>query len=442
MTTLGSRTDRWRSAGSCLVALMAAGLLATSVAQADPLYQMATWGDGVAKVLVGDTGTGSATYHPEFNPGILNVGTVGGTEYLFVMDNSAYRHDVFILDTAGETRNDTPVKAQAGIFNSGTYSSGGFFTDAYIGTVRGAVDGGDVTTYPGTQYGSLGSQGLTGWTGGGTMFGVTAQTNGSIYLNEFRPETSAGVLSVSAGTAGLQVHANVGVDTSAIKTAGAVVGPGSPADTFNFVLMNLGNGALRKVAIGASSGVTGGQSTYATRAVATGGQILDAGASGTGLIGNLVPGVNDTIVCMNVNPADGNLYFLSGDASNDKVYVSAISVTWNDGLGGDDLASNGLGTYVDLDPVAAGVQSFFDVSYDASAHGDGGSDLLRAAGLAFSADGSKMYVSNGDKSTYYYTNGNTGDRVFVFELVPEPTTLTMLALSTSGLVLARRRRRR
>ena len=86
---------------------------------------------------------------------------------------------------------------------------------------------------------------------------------------------------------------------------------------------------------------------------------------------------------------------------------------------------------MDLDPNSG--NTFLEITYDS---GDADPDLLAAAGLAFNADGSTLYVSNSTKDDF-----GSGDRVFIFRMVPEPATMGLLGLGFAGMAVLRRRRR-
>jgi hypothetical protein len=128
------------------------------------------------------------------------------------------------------------------------------------------------------------------------------------------------------------------------------------------------------------------------------------------MLTNLVYGINDTVRGMAYNPADGWLYFLSDDRANNKVYLSAVSFDWG------SLGANSIATYQSANPDST--NTYLGISYDS---GDSYPDLNRGDALAFSPDGSVLYV------VVFSTTG-ANSRVFIFDRYRPPAKGTVVMI--------------
>ncbi len=393
-----------------LACLLGVSLLIASTAGADPMYSMRVNGSGVPLIL--QTGTGG---HGD-NPAIYLGVTID--DYVFGFDGSGSGDEFRVLDPLLESPNNAPSVAEVALIQ--TWAA----QDLLAGSVKSAVP---VAQGP--------SDGITrALPGNGSFFSF--QGEGTAETFEFRFEDAAGNYDADSGKAAKVTDDASNFDQGGQHKAGlGLMGEtGVGTDTWMVVAGNGGSGSgfgdalthsVYKSLWGPAVNVDRDAGVVGDRAVTVGGRLEDAG-SASAVMDNLVPGVDDDVLEMEYNPFDGNLYFISFDGAGERVYLSAVSFEW---APGGDFENDSEVTYVDLDPDSA--NTHLDLTYVAADNPNDltGEDLTSAYGLAFSTDGTRLYVNNGLSS----------DRVFQFDVVPEPATLALLAMG--GLALAARRRR-
>jgi len=413
-----------KSGLSCVVAL--AVLLALPLtASAVPSYEIRTDAAGVPLVLR----PGTAGYGKD--AAVYVKTTTDG--YVYGFDANDYASEFHVLDPALESPNNAPTVAEVAVVKIWTTDYHLYEASVSSGwkSSYGSLDG-MTRCLPGKGQG-----GFFVWSGGGN-----ASTR------EFRFEDAAGAFDADAGAAAERAAGSTSGGSAGLhKSSLELIGEVSPkSDTWNVVgaLSSSGSGWLaainrgvRKQEWGPLTGLVidpsnQANNTQGARTITVGGRLVDASNSDTGLISGLVPGVGDTAYDMAYNPYDGNLYFISMDTGNNKVYLSAVSFAWG------NLANNSLCTYVNLDPDTA--ETYLDITYLAAGNPADltGQDLVRSYGLGFSPDGKRLYVNSGTGHLAH---------VFQFDLyeppapIPEPGVLGLTLLGVP-FILGRRKRGR
>lgn len=285
---------------------------------------------------------------------------------------------------------------------------------------------GSVGSGAGLSNTGLTSAGYTRQTSGNTSFGTN--NAGGMTISEFQYQNGSSAYDADSGKAaqlsnspGLAIYSGYyKADLELIESPGSDVHrliTGLATSSSENVPVSHANG-IAKLEVGARTGHD--STTVGTRTGTQGGKLIGGSlGTATSLLDDLVPGISDTVYGFGYNTNDNNLYLVSNDTTNNKAYVSAISFAWG------ATVDNSTATYVDLDPDDIG-KKYLEITYDS---GDANPDLKFAKDVAFSPDGSQMYVSN------------YGTRVFIFDVVvPEPASVSVLmSIGMAGL-LARRRR--
>jgi hypothetical protein len=404
-----------------IVMMLGAALLIAAPASAAPLWSMKVDGAGVPLVLQATGGFGAP-----------RVGVLGVTEdgYIAAMDGSGSGHEIHILDPAGEEANN----AVSGAAQAAVVRTWDTNREIYLAGVASGVKD-DIDYCDGLTRAVPGGSGAIFWFSGG----------GTAEAYDVRFEDAAGNYDADGGFGANRGKSSDTTNTGLHKAGLALIGETSPgSDVLNMLAgqSTVGaaygapiNNSILKQQWGALSGLDIGTATEGTRVITGGGKLTD-GISYTSMLANLVPGIADDVMEMAYNVLDGNLYFVSQDTTNGKVYVSAVS------LPGDaftsEFGNDSVVTTVDLDPDTA--NDYLDITYLAALNANDltGADLVESLGIGFSPDGSVMYIGNEGDGT-----SGSSDRVFIFETtIPEPATMALLAIGGIGMVGAAVRRRR
>ncbi|MCG3179316.1 MAG: hypothetical protein BIFFINMI_01650 [Phycisphaerae bacterium] len=401
--------------GRFLLALSALlTLLVTSSLLAAPAYQMRLDGSGVPLVFWDSRGF-SGGFDDANKIGVIAKDDNPGEHVVVVMDKdgSASGFDQYVFDPALASPNNAVTNGALTVFQ--TYAN----QELYAGSVVGGVKAANGLVVAGHARGNSIN----------TFFGLSGN-GGTFGLAEYQLRDTSDNFNVDGGVAALLAAQNVGIDTGNFKKALALVS--DDGSTFHMLLASSGGASvtlIRKMDIGGYS-VAPTATTAGTRSVTAGGTLRDSGDTTNNFMADLVPVINDSIQDIAINPGDGNLYFLSDDRTNGRVFLSAVSFSFG------NLGDNSITSIVDLDPDSA--NTYLELTYTAASNANDltGENLVAARGLAFSPDGSVLYVTNGDSD-------NNSKRVFIFDApvaVPEPATLGLLATGGILLLVAGRRR--
>lgn len=390
---------RWFLACALLVCLPASPVAAG-------IISLRTDGDGTPLVLFG-----SGVGHVGFNARYLRATSDG---YLQVYDQVSSGHEFHTLDPSLESPNNARSGAQAQLTQ--VWNTSKEYYEAAV-SANTKVASGSLANSGFSR--PLPNQSLFSWSGGGT-----------ITYTEFQFQDTSDTTDSTSGHIARRANGTAGVQTGLHKTGldwVAETAPGSDAYQVLGGLAvggtgNLNNGVV-KMMWGPLTGLDTVTPAAGTRAISAGGFLI-GGASGTrqSLLADLVPGIDDSVTDFAYNPLDQHLYFLSQDAASNRVFLSAVEFGW--GL----LADDSLATYVDLSAEDL-LNDYLEITYDS---GDSNEDLMRAGSLAFSADGSRLFVAGGTSSS--------NAQVFQFNVVvPEPATSALLAIGLACLLLVGRR---
>jgi hypothetical protein len=369
---------------------------------AAPVIALKTDGGGIPSVLVGNGGWGLLQHR------YLHVTSEG---FVVASDPDQSGTEHHILSPSLARANNGTGHSQLALMQH--WNPG---QNLYAGSVGSGATVGNK---------EMNEQGFTRQTAQHTSFGWTG--GGTSYINEFQYQDSSSQYDGDSGKAALLSKSTSTIQSGLHKSDLEYIGVSPSDSTVSQMVGGLSgstNGPLTGIVKMEWGAVTGQDSTtVGTRTTTGGGKLIGGSASNeTTLLADLVPGIADTVNGFGLNPTNGNLYLVSTTtgATNDlkHVYVSAISFAFG------TLATNSTAIYVDLNPDDP-TRNYLELTYDS---GDSFSDLLFGRDVAFSNDGTQMYISN------------DADRVFIANVatVPEPVSASMLGLS--GLALLRRRR--
>ncbi|MCG3179317.1 MAG: hypothetical protein BIFFINMI_01651 [Phycisphaerae bacterium] len=425
---------------------------------AGPALQVRVGGTVSGPMLLDSTiGYGSG-YNPTAGVGDLAVNTDTGVVY--GLDGSSYGYEIARFDPIAEYEKGLPA-VNAGIGTTRVY------TTPYVYT--GSVAGNNSVTNSVSMGVSYDPYMVTNGHAG-VITG--ANSGGAPHWQEYVAQSASEAIGqLNEGTTGTPVNTSAYVTLTTLQDSVGSLGDGGhwnglTVDTFKSQFaptndaasasLNDAGGLVSRYFLGVStSGGSGNwfQSIYAVHVDATRATEPNATTFGTRnayfrdrsaaqalVIGgtdfdNLVPSVADLGKDMAVDPVTGDIYILTTTGLNGTAYLSALRPTIsNDSdvaisyeLVDLDLSDNGGlpggNAYLQLDTLL------------------NGADLIAGMGLAFSGDGSRLYIS------VVATTAVTGEVQAVYALdigrasVPEPATLGLLMLGGLSLAGARIRRR-